>query len=64
MPEDVWAILQSEMEARQQQASEHPDCAWCRKEADQEMGNGSHGICKEHAEEEYQAWQASRGKVA
>lgn len=26
------------------------ECAWCLQEMGQEMGNGSHGICSEHAE--------------
>jgi hypothetical protein len=28
------------------------DCAWCMVEQGIELGNGSHGICAEHAEEQ------------
>lgn len=62
MSEAVWVVLQSELEARQKQAAEHPDCAWCLRDADQEMGTGSHGICEQHAEEQYQEWRSSHGK--
>ena len=64
MPEAVWAILLSELEARQKQAQEHPDCAWCLVEADEDLGEGSHGICEAHAEQKYQAWREQRGQVA
>ena len=33
---------------------EEADCAWCLQEQGLPMGEGSHGICKDHAEEQYQ----------
>lgn len=30
---------------------ERPACAWCRRDAGQPMGEGSHGICARHAEQ-------------
>ena len=35
-------------------------CAWCLAEAGQDMGRGSHSICKYHAEEQYEKFRASR----
>lgn len=32
---------------------DHTSCAWCNDEAGIDQGKGSHGICKEHAEEVY-----------
>lgn len=37
-----------------------PQCAWCNEEQGQPQGDGSHGICKHHAEEQYQQYKASR----
>lgn len=35
-------------------------CAWCLAEAGLPFGEGSHGICAEHADNEYQKWQEKR----
>jgi len=60
MREQVWVVLQKELEQDQEAEQEETVCAWCRSEAGEEMGEGSHGICSEHAEQKYQAWRASR----
>lgn len=36
------------------------DCAWCLQEANQEPGEGSHGICESHALAVYTAYRAAR----
>lgn len=28
-----------------------PQCAWCMTERGEDLGEGSHGICREHADE-------------
>ena len=58
MTEAVWVLWLKEVE--QDQEEEEIDCAWCMKEAGQDLGEGSHGICTEHAESTYQAFRASR----
>lgn len=35
-------------------------CAWCNEENGEEQGEGSHGICDRHAEEQYSKYQESR----
>ena len=37
-----------------------PQCAWCLSEQGQDMGNGSHGICIPHAEQQYEKYRASK----
>ena len=37
-----------------------PLCAWCLDEADQELGNGTHGICARHKEVLLAQWRARR----
>jgi len=37
-----------------------PQCAWCNEEQGITQGNGSHGICENHAEEQYEQYKASR----
>jgi hypothetical protein len=36
------------------------DCAWCLAERGIAPGNGSHGICPRHAEEQYARYKAAR----
>lgn len=35
-------------------------CAWCLQEAGYPLGEGTHGICDYHAEDQYQRYRASR----
>jgi len=35
-------------------------CAWCNEEQGKPQGNGSHGICIPHAQQEYEKYRASR----
>lgn len=62
MSEAVWVVLQKEL--GQETNQEETDCAWCLRDAGEEMGNGSHGICSEHAEREYQEWRSRRDGAA
>jgi hypothetical protein len=39
-----------------------PACAWCLCEKGQEMGNGSHGICTQHADWLLQQHRARRAR--
>lgn len=38
----------------------NPLCAWCLAEANEDPGEGSHGICEEHAQQILDAWRAER----
>lgn len=58
MTKKEWAILLKEQE--QSQDEEEDKCAWCMVEEGEELGEGSHGICHRHAEEEYQQYKARR----
>ena len=35
-------------------------CAWCMKSAGIPLGNGSHGICSEHAAQVIEAYRARK----
>jgi hypothetical protein len=35
-------------------------CAWCNEEQGIPQGEGTHGICTPHAQEQYQRYRASR----
>ena len=37
-----------------------PKCAWCLAEQGQPQGEGTHGICTRHAEQEYLKFRAAR----
>src|SRR5689334_4835757 len=39
-----------------------PQCAWCLTEQGLELGNGSHGICKQHAACLLQQWKEARSQ--
>lgn len=39
---------------------ETPPCAWCLRERGLELGNGSHGICPEHADAILQQYRERR----
>lgn len=64
MTEAVWVVLQKELKQDQEAEQEETDCAWCLDEAGEEMGEGSHGICPRHADEQYQQYRTNRGQVA
>lgn len=40
------------------------DCAWCMIEQGIELGEGSHGICPTHAEEQWNKWQELKASRA
>lgn len=39
---------------------DEPQCAWCLSEQGLEPGNGSHGICEQHAAFLLQQWRERR----
>jgi hypothetical protein len=41
---------------------ESPPCAWCLCEQGIELGNGSHGICPQHAEKILQQYRERRAR--
>ena len=42
------------------QTSPQIACAWCLAEAHLPLGEGSHGICQRHSDEEEAKWQRAR----
>jgi len=59
MTEQVWVVLQREM--KESQDEQGTDCAWCMTEEGIPLGDGSHGICDEHAEQLVANLHAARG---
>lgn len=52
------------IDIRSEVASVSGDCAWCNQEAGIPQGEGSHGICVRHAEQQYNMLRARTHKAA
>lgn len=60
MKTEEFVIVEDETAEEPPATDDTTDCAWCNAEAGREQGEGSHGICGEHAEAVYAAYAARR----
>lgn len=68
MGKSILTTQRSEVKTYEPEETERedaPQCAWCLANAGEDMGEGSHGICDEHAERMLADWRAHRaGRAA